>query len=104
MLMDNRVIIYRDLFTSKNLDWCEKLVLTQIRFGCERFGDYNFNYKVTAEYFDFLYSWEQLKFTTEKLIAVGLVDAEEVEVVPEGYPPFKTQRLKVNENKLKKIL
>ena len=102
--MDNRVIIYRDLFTSNNLDWCEKIVLTQIRYGCERFGNYSVNYKASAEFYDNLFTPEQIKFAAEKLMAVGIVDAEEVEVSLEGIPTFKALKVKVNEKKLKKIL
>ena len=103
-MLENKVFLYKDLFGSQNLDLAEKVVSTAVRYGCERFdGDYNINYRGTSDFYGNLFSPEQIKFTTQKLIAVGIIESREVDVTMED-KTFKTLKVKVNENKLKQVI
>ena len=100
--------MYKDLFASQNLDWCEKYVLTQVRYGdkCmrERGTRYTYIPKRSAEWCGYAFSEEQLKYTYDKLVAVGIITVEEYEVCIDGKEPFDSISSVVNEEKLKKIL
>lgn len=103
--MDRQTIcIYKDLYCSRNLSDIEKFLITQIRYGNERFEHFTAHIKRIAEYCDQYYDESELKICYDKLVAYGLIKTEETTVQLEGRDPFKGHYDTIDENFLKKII
>lgn len=98
------IFIYKDLYSSKKLDCAEKYVLTQIRYGTEKFGQFTPSCTKLAEYCDNAYDAGQIKFCIDKLVGVGVLEKNEVEVSLDGKEPYKATALKINEKLLKNLI